>query len=57
MAVSAFLITIVGWYVTDRIVEPRLGRYNHEEEETTQLEQLTIPQRKGLRWAGYALLA
>ena len=30
-AVSAFLVTGAGWYVTDRIVEPRLMRRNPEE--------------------------
>jgi aminobenzoyl-glutamate transport protein len=57
MAVSTFLITLVGWYVTDRIIEPRLGTYSDEEQSATAPEELTISQRKGLRWAGYALLA
>jgi len=57
MAVSTGLITVLGWYITDYIIEPRLGIYNHEEQETSQPEQLTVAQRKGLRWAAYALLA
>ena len=28
MIVSTFLITILGWFVTDKIVEPRLGVYS-----------------------------
>ncbi|MFP4338676.1 MAG: AbgT family transporter [Halothece sp.] len=56
MAVSTVLITLVGWYVTDYIIEPRLGNYD-QQEETTELEELTPSQRKGLHWAGYALLA
>ncbi|QDZ38527.1 AbgT family transporter [Euhalothece natronophila Z-M001] len=56
MAISTFLITFVGWYVTDYIVEPRLGNYDSEET-TTEPESLTPSQRKGLRWAGYTLLA
>ncbi|MFB6277129.1 MAG: AbgT family transporter [Halothece sp.] len=58
MASSTVLITVVGWYVTDYIIEPRLGTYNQEEDqEATQPEQLTVAQRKGLHWAGYTLLA
>ncbi len=55
MVVSTFLITGIGWFVTEKIVEPRLGSY--EQEENTQVEQLTPVEKKGLRWAGYALLA
>jgi len=53
LAVSTFLVTLVGWYITDKIVEPRLGSYQGE----AVLEELTARERKGLRWAGYALLA
>ncbi|WP_289500841.1 AbgT family transporter [Gloeocapsopsis sp. IPPAS B-1203] len=53
LAVSTFLVTLVGWYITDKIVEPRLGSYQGE----ATLEELTARERKGLRWAGYALLA
>lgn len=57
MAISTIAIALVGWYVTDYIVEPRLGTYNNEEPETNEVEELTPSQRKGLRWAGYTLLA
>jgi len=58
MAISTVLITLVGWYVTDSLIEPRLGNYSHEEQQTPEdPEELTSSQRKGLRWAGYALLA
>lgn len=49
------------WYVTDRIVEPRLGTWNaanarrDETEEQTD-RPLTVGERKGLRWAGLAVL-
>lgn len=55
LAVSTFLVTLVGWFITDKIVEPRLGTYQGEAE--AQLEELNPQERKGLRWAGYALLA
>ena len=59
MAVSTVLITLIGWYVTDRVIEPRFNSdFNSEEETTaTEPETLTPLQRKGLRWAGYALIA
>lgn len=55
MAVSTFIITGIGWFVTEKIIEPRLGSYEQNEE--AQMQQLTPAERKGLRWAGYALLA
>jgi len=57
MAVSTVLITLIGWYVTDWVIEPKLGTDPNQETEITGPEELTISQRKGLRWAGYALIA
>lgn len=54
MMVSTFLITIVGTYVTEKIIEPRLGEYKGEHKET--FEELNDSEKKGLRWAGIALL-
>lgn len=54
MAVSTLLITLIGWFVTEKIVEPRLGNYTGEVD--YQMEQLSVAQNKGLRWATYALL-
>jgi aminobenzoyl-glutamate transport protein len=56
MIVSTFLITGVGWFVTARIVEPRLGKYNPDEaeediERSPSLDRLTPRERKGLWWA------
>ncbi|NES66697.1 MAG: AbgT family transporter, partial [Okeania sp. SIO2D1] len=56
MVVSTFVITLVGWYITDKIVEPRLGKYNGEINQE-EIPELTAAERKGLRWAGYSLLA
>ncbi|MET3683287.1 aminobenzoyl-glutamate transport protein [Alkalibacillus flavidus] len=52
--VSVFLLTFVGWFVTDKIVEPRLGEYKGEyREDVTGLEKIEV---KGLIWAGISLL-
>ncbi|MBW4558980.1 MAG: AbgT family transporter [Trichormus sp. ATA11-4-KO1] len=55
MAVSTFLITAIGWFVTEKIVEPRLGNYDGEIH--LPMAQLSVAEHKGLRWAGYSLLA
>ena len=56
--VSTFLITILGTFVTDKIVEPRLGTFTGEVEgEDETLTTLTDNERKGLRNAGLAALA
>lgn len=54
MAVSTLLITLIGWFVTEKIVEPRLGNYTGEA--NFHIEQLNLAENKGLRWATYALL-
>jgi aminobenzoyl-glutamate transport protein len=41
MAVSTFLITAIGWFVTEKIVEPRLGNYVGEVD--FEMEQLSAP--------------
>jgi len=56
MAVSTLVITLVGWYITDKIVEPRLGEYNGQIN-SEEIDDLTTAEQKGLRWAGYSLLA
>ena len=53
MAVSTFLITLLGTLVTERIVEPRLGRYDGAET-PEEIRPLTRDERRGLI---YALLA
>ena len=55
MAVSTIMIAFAGTWVTKAIVEPRLGKYtgNVEQEE---ISNLSVNERKGLKWAGLALL-
>ena len=51
---STFLITILGTIVTEFIVEPKLGKYKGAVTET--LADLTAEQKRGLRFAGIALV-
>lgn len=54
MFVSTFVITLLGTFITDKIVEPRLGKYTGDEVATT--EELTDIERKGLKFAGLSIL-
>jgi aminobenzoyl-glutamate transport protein len=61
MVASTFLITLVGSLVTIFIVEPQLGEYDSSRADKTildksMMEQLTPVEKKGLGWAGIALL-
>ncbi|MDV2582950.1 AbgT family transporter [Alkalibacillus haloalkaliphilus] len=60
---SVIILTLVGWFVTEKIVEPRLGEYKGEHRE--ELTGLEATEKKGLVWAtvsglvtavGFALL-
>jgi len=50
MFVSTFIIAIIGWYVTEKIVEPRLGKY--EGDDTLKFDEVTPEEKKALRSAG-----
>ncbi len=54
MFVSTFLITIIGTLVTDKLVEPRLGKYEGGLEGTSN--ELTAAEKRGLKFAGIAAL-
>lgn len=55
MVMSTLVISVTGTWVTKAIVEPRLGKYtgNIEKKEITNL---SIDEKKGLKWAGLVLL-
>jgi len=53
MIASAFLVTIVGTWITEKFVEPRLGNYTGELENFDKIED---HERKGLIWAGISML-
>ncbi|MEP1778191.1 AbgT family transporter, partial [Reichenbachiella sp.] len=49
-AASSFLITLFGWYVTDKIIEPRLNKNNPVDsdcEDALDMGQFTNEERKG----------
>ena len=50
---STFLITIIGTFVTEKIIEPRLGTYNGQI--TESLQDVTADQKRGLKYAGISL--
>lgn len=56
MFASCFVVLFVGVYVTEKIVEPRLGKYEGTAEKLP-IGHLSDTERKGLRNAGWALLA
>ena len=57
--VSSFLIIAIGWFVTDRIIEPRLARtaIDGDTRDLPKMEPLTHAERRGLLWATLAMLA
>ena len=59
MAVSAFVLTLVGTYVTENIVAPMLDKQSGItpiDQTSTKGLELTDNQQKGLKYAGIALL-
>jgi aminobenzoyl-glutamate transport protein len=56
MAVSTFLITIVGTLVTEKLVEPRLGSYSSDEP-ADDIESLSADEKRGLWYAAGAAAA
>jgi aminobenzoyl-glutamate transport protein len=55
------LFTPIIWFVTDRLVEPRLGRWGGDADAGLEAElaraEITSLERRGLRLAGFAALA
>lgn len=54
IAASVFLLTFVGAWVTEKIVEPRLGEYKGDYREN--LEGLKPIEKKGMLWAMIAMV-
>ncbi|HBS28275.1 MAG TPA: aminobenzoyl-glutamate transporter, partial [Phycisphaerales bacterium] len=63
MLASTFLVTVLGTWVSLKIVEPRLGAYDPSKGEPEAmkdakgLESLTATERRGLAWAGVSCVA
>ncbi len=60
MIASTFLITGLGWFVTEKIVEPRLGTYDpsmadEDIDRSPALEKVTPTEMRALKWAGLAI--
>lgn len=61
IAALLFIYLPVIWYVTDRIIEPRLGKWTPDSDSDMKAygdedKPLTSEQKKGLAWAGIAVL-
>lgn len=56
MIVSTFLIVIIGTFVTDKIVEPRLSSHKHSDEDVATATALEPHERKALSLANWSLL-
>jgi len=61
MFLSTFLIAFMGTVVTEKIVEPKLGKYDPSEASVDlneqKIESLTAQEKRGLKGAGLAFLA
>ena len=61
MAVSTFLVSGIGYFVTEKIVEPSLGKYNPDDADDpsvldTKVDRRTALEKKGLLWSGVSML-
>ncbi|MEG1311722.1 MAG: AbgT family transporter [Romboutsia sp.] len=59
MIASTFLITLLGWFITDKIVEPRLGAYkgsSNLSKEDDNLRNLTDKEKKALKITNIVVL-
>lgn len=57
MAASTFLIMVIGAFVTDKIVEPRLGKYDGPKIDIDSNASLTSDEKKGMRYATISIIA
>lgn len=56
---STFLVVLVGWFLTDRVIEPRLRAIpvdGDPEQLPKQVEAMTAAERRGLAYAALAML-
>ena len=55
---SSIIIIGFGWYITDKIIEPRLKKtaVDGDEDDLPQMEELGDKERRGLRASGVAFL-
>jgi aminobenzoyl-glutamate transport protein len=55
LVAATFLLTAVGWFVTEKIVEPRLGKYTGDAPREP-ITPLSAAEKRGLVWTVVALL-
>ncbi len=58
-SISSILIVLVGWYITDKIVEPRLSNVeiDADEEELPKMEKVTPRENRAFIWGSVAMIA
>jgi aminobenzoyl-glutamate transport protein len=56
MVVSVFVVTLVGWFVTERIVEPRLGKWTGDAAVDTSLAKIDPREKRAVAGAAAAAL-
>lgn len=56
MAASTFIIVAIGSWITEKVVEPRLGAYTGEALVEGDLNTITEQEKKGLRYAGISFV-
>ena len=56
MFVSTFLIIILGTFITDKIVEPRLGTFDITDESVAKATELSQKEHKALKYANITLI-
>jgi len=56
---STFLVVLIGWFLTDKVIEPRLKKtaIDGDPAGLPKMDALQPNERKGLRWATIAMLA
>jgi len=58
MIVSTVLITVLGTFITEKIVEPRLGKYTGGYSESDfSISEVSKDENRALKWANISLLA
>lgn len=56
-AASGTFYLALGWFITDRVVEPRLGTWTPSKDQPPRDQAVSPGEFSGLRWAGLAMLA
>ena len=56
MFVSTFLVVILGTLITDKIVEPRLKKFDFDSEEISENKDLNKQEKHALNWANISVI-